>query len=109
MNQEITRLRPWDLKEAIDAYGDITLSEVITTMQQEDVLIYDCPKCVPATIEVNPLPTGKIPVTFADTTTGEVVCDVCNGYLKTAVEYESKGCGVYGPASTGLGEVNEVI
>ncbi len=86
-NQTITRLRPWDLYEAKERYGDLTASEIIEAIQTENLLAYACPKCVPDTIEVDPQPTGRITVTLADGSTTKGVCDICEGYLKTTQEY----------------------
>lgn len=86
-NQQLTRLRPWDLYQAKERFGDLKASELIEAMQTEQNLSHDCPKCVPDTIEMNPEPTGLITVTLADQTTTQGVCDICEGYLKTAQEY----------------------
>lgn len=85
-NQLITRLRPWDLYEAQTKYGDLAISEVIQQMQDADNRGYDCPKCV-ATDDIDPKPTGQISVTLSDASTEKVVCDICEGYLKTSIEY----------------------
>jgi hypothetical protein len=86
-NQQITRLRPWDLTEVITKYGDLALSEVITAMQEADNRSYTCPKCLPTGIELDPKPTGQIEVVLSDSSTVKAVCDICEGYLKTSVQY----------------------
>ena len=83
----ITRAKPFDLKEVKDTYGDVTLSEAITAMQNAAQVTYACPKCVDAT-QMNPQPTGMIRVRVSDGSLIDTPCDLCNGNLATSQEYE---------------------
>lgn len=86
----ITRAKPFDLKEVKDTYGDVTLSEAITAMQNTAQVTYACPKCVDRTSqnEMDPQPTGMVTATANDGSTVYTPCDICNGYLATAQEYQ---------------------
>jgi transcription elongation factor Elf1 len=92
-----TRVRPFDLKELIDTYGDINLSDAITALQQEAQVSFDCPKCVDKNVQQNPPATGKLTVTAANSETVEIICDLCQGYLKTSQEYIEDPVGVFTP------------
>ena len=85
----ITRAKPFDLQEVKETYGDVTLSEAIAAMQNTAQVSFACPKCVQRTqIEVDPKPTGMIQVTASDGSSIDTPCDICNGYLATAQEYQ---------------------
>ena len=81
-NFEYTRIRPNDLLQVANDQGPTTqLSAAITAIQTNLGLTYECPKC-----KVDNVPQGwnTIPVTGG---TAEVVCTICDGFLKTNAPY----------------------
>jgi hypothetical protein len=99
---DLTRVRPWDLLEVKEKYGDMLLSAAIAAIHTEGGRIHNCPKCVPDTIEVDPQPTGRITITVSGNTTEQITCDICNGFLKTVTQYveDEENPGAYIPIVT---------
>lgn len=76
------RIRPVDLKQVADDQGAATkLSEAIAAIQAHRNVTFDCPQCKVAGVSTgwNTIPTKTVPT--------QIICTLCNGYLKTAVAY----------------------
>lgn len=88
LNGLLTRVVPLDFNNFILNNGDMLLSEAIALQQSVNSLSFDCPKCLGA--DDSPggaVPTGVLTLA-APNPAIKVVCDLCNGFLKTDVEYQ---------------------
>lgn len=101
LNGLLTRVRPLDFYNFLLVNGDMLLSEAIAMQQSNNGLSFDCPKCLGADDSPGgPVPTGVLTLA-APNPAIKIVCDLCNGYLKTDVEYVLQG-GEYVPVEVVL-------